>query len=338
MKIRTTLIGAAAAVVTASGLMLPIGASAGRASTSVTGIVDIFTTLGLQGEAAAGTGIVLTSSGEILTNNHVIRGATKIHVTAVDSGKRYTGTVVGYSLANDIAVVQLQNASNLQTASLGSSASVKAGDAVTGLGNAGGRGGAPSAAPGKVLSIGRTLRVSDDQGGSEQLMGLIETSAPLEPGDSGGPLADASGNVIGVDTAASSSFSFESGITRGFAIPIDHATAVAAQIVAGHKSATVHIGQTAYMGLSVQPPNEYFGQASAGITVDAVVPGSPTAKAGLERGDVLQKFDGKAVNSPSRLTALVVTKYPGDAVPISWLDVGGAPHTATLTLAAGPPQ
>jgi S1-C subfamily serine protease len=342
MKIRNRLIGAAAAVVVvgvgAAGLVVPLGASASRAATNVHGIVDIFTSLGLQGEAAAGTGIVLTSSGEILTNNHVIRGATRIHVTAIDSGKTYTGAVVGYSLANDIAVVQLQNAANLRTVSLGSSSSVKAGDPVTGLGNAGGRGGAPSVASGIVLSLDRTLRVSDDQGGSEQLHGLIETNAPLQPGDSGGPLTDGNGNVIGIDTAASSSFSFESGITRGFAIPIDHATAVAAQIVAGRKSATVHIGKTAYMGLSVLPPNDFFGQPSSGITVEQVVPGSPTAKAGLTSGDVLKRFDGQVVNSPSMLTALVVTKYPGDTVPIRWVDAAGTPHTATLTLASGPPQ
>src|ERR1700730_14350467 len=164
MSVRPRLIGAAAAVAALAGLVLPLGASASRTSSNVPGIVDIFTSLGLQGQAAAGTGIVLTSSGEILTNNHVIRGATTIHVTAIDSGKSYTGTVVGYSLANDIAVVQLQNASNLQTASLGSSSSVKKGDAVTGLGNAGGRGGAPSVATGTVLSVGQSLRVSDDQG------------------------------------------------------------------------------------------------------------------------------------------------------------------------------
>jgi S1-C subfamily serine protease len=338
MKMRNKLIGAAAAVVMVAGLVLPLGASASRASNTVPGIVDIVTSLGLQGEAAAGTGIVLTSSGEILTNNHVIRGATKIHITVLDSGKTYTGSVLGYSLANDIAVVQLQNASNLQTAALGSSSSVKKGDAVTGLGNAGGRGGAPSIATGTVLSIGQSLRVSDDQGGSEQLHGLIETNAPLQPGDSGGPLTDTTGNVIGIDTAASSSFSFESGATRGFAIPINHATAVAAQIVAGHKSATVHIGETAYMGLSVLQPNDFFGQPSSGITVAHVVPGSPTAKAGLTSGDVLKRFDGKAVNSPTGLTALVVTKYPGDTVPIRWVDARGASHTASLTLAAGPPQ
>jgi len=332
------LIGAAVAVVMVAGLVLPLGASASRATSTVPGIVDIVTSLGLQGEAAAGTGIVLTSSGEILTNNHVIRGATKIHVTVLDSHKTYNATVVGYSLANDIAVVQLQNASNLQTAALGSSSSVKTGDAVTGLGNAGGRGGAPSVATGTVLSLGRSLKVSDDQGGTEQLHGLIETNAPLEPGDSGGPLTDANGNVIGVDTAASSSFSFQTGVTRGFAIPINHATAVAAQIVAGHKSATVHIGKTAYMGLSVLQPNDFFGQPSSGITVAHVVPGSPTAKAGLTTGDVLKRFDGKAVNSPSGLTALVVTKYPGDTVPIRWVDAAGSSHTASLTLAAGPPQ
>ena len=335
---RSKLIVAAAGVVVLIGLMLPFGASAKRTSDTIPGIVDIYTSLGSAG-AAAGTGIVLTSSGEILTNNHVIRSAKTISVTVLDTGKRYTGEVVGYSLANDIAVVQLEHASNIPTAAIGSSSSLKKGAAVTGLGNAGGRGGAPSVATGTILSLGQTLRVSDDENGSELLHGLIETNAPLQPGDSGGPLTDANGNVIGVDTAASSSFVFDSGSTRGFAIPINNATAVVSQILAGHKSATIHVGKTAYMGMYIQPPaNDFFDQSTTGIVVAGVAPKSPIARAGLAAGDVLTRFDGKPVNSQSALTALIVTKYPGDTVPIRWVDQVGSVHTANLTLASGPPQ
>ncbi|HEY4346234.1 MAG TPA: trypsin-like peptidase domain-containing protein [Gaiellaceae bacterium] len=341
MNVRRKLIGIGTAIAAIVALALPLGASAGaagRTSDTVPGIVDIYTNLGYQGAAAAGTGIVLTSDGEILTNNHVIRGATSIRVTVLDTGKRYTATVVGYSVANDIAIVQLQNASSLTTASLGSSRTVKVGDAVAGYGNAGGAGGAPSVASGTVTTLGRALSVSDDQGGSERLVGLIETNAPLEPGDSGGPLINAHGKVVGVDTAASSSFAFNGGVTRGYAIPINHARTIAAQIVAGQKSTTVHIGKTAFMGMSVQAQNDFFGQTSQGLMVAKVVPGSPTAKAGVGIGDVLTKFDGKAVNTPARLTSLVVSKYPGDHVLIRWVDQVGSTHSASLTLGAGPPQ
>jgi S1-C subfamily serine protease len=329
-----------------AALLAAFGAAESRATSHVTsstggsiaGIVDIFTKLNEPGAAAAGTGIVLTSSGEILTNNHVIRGSTSIEVTVLDTGKKYKGTVVGYSLANDIAVVQLQSASGLTTAPLGSSGTIKAGDAVTGMGNAGGAGGAPSLAAGKVISLDNSLQVSDDEGGSEQLHGLIQTDAPLQPGDSGGPLVNTGGKVVGIDTAASSSFSFDSGNTRGFAIPINHARTLAAQIVAGHKSSTIHIGQTAFLGVAVQPQNDFFGSTDSGLIISRVVPGSPTAKIGLQSGDVLTRFDGKAINSLGNLTAIVVTKYPGDTVPVRWVDVVGTAHTASLKLSSGPPQ
>src|SRR6478609_11427610 len=175
-------------------------------------LVDIVSTLGNQGASAAGTGIVLTSNGEVLTNNHVIRGATSIKVTDVGNGRTYTAKVVGYDASKDVAVIQLQNASGLTIANLGDSSSVQNGDAVTALGNAGGKGGTPSVATGAVTALNQGITASDEGSGanSEQLTGLIETNADIQPGDSGGALVNSYGQVIGMNTAASSGTQFQS--------------------------------------------------------------------------------------------------------------------------------
>ena len=175
-------------------------------------LVDVVSTEGDQGAVAAGTGIVLTSNGTVLTNNHVIRGATSIKVTDVGNGRSYTAKVVGYDATKDVAVIQLQNASGLTTANLGDSSSVQSGDSVTALGNAGGKGGTPSVATGTVTALNQGITASDEGSGanSEQLTGLIETNADIQPGDSGGALVNSYGQVIGMNTAASSGTQFQS--------------------------------------------------------------------------------------------------------------------------------
>ncbi|WP_328328703.1 trypsin-like peptidase domain-containing protein [Kribbella sp. NBC_00382] len=170
------------------------------------GLVDINTVLGYQGARAAGTGIVLTSDGEILTNHHVIAGATEISVVDKGNGKTYTATVVGYDTAHDIAVLKLKDASGLETAKIGDSSKVKVGDQVVGIGNAGGKGGTPSYAAGAVTALDQAITATDESGTNpENLAGLIQTNANIQPGDSGGPLANSAGEVIGVDTAGGTS-------------------------------------------------------------------------------------------------------------------------------------
>jgi S1-C subfamily serine protease len=176
------------------------------------GVVDIDTVLQYQGAEAAGTGMILTSSGEVLTNNHVVEGATSIKVTVVSTGNTYTAKVVGTDPSDDVAVIQLQGASGLATAKIGNSSDVSVGDAVTAVGNAGGRGGTPSAASGTVTATGQTMTASDENGSNaETLTDMIETNANVVAGDSGGPLYDANNKIIGMDTAASSSGGFGQG-------------------------------------------------------------------------------------------------------------------------------
>jgi S1-C subfamily serine protease len=276
------------------------------------GLVDVDTSLGYQQEEAAGTGIVLTPSGEILTNNHVISGATSISVTDVGNGKTYSASVVGYNRTKDVAVLQLHGASGLQTATIGDSSQVSVGEDVVGIGNAGGTGGTPSAAGGTVTALDQSITASDDgNGSSEQLTGLIQTNANIMPGDSGGSLVDTSGQVIGIDTAASDGFSFQpsgqSEGNQGFAIPINAAISIAKQIEAGTASSTIHIGATAFLGVDVAQGScegNGFGfgpgggnGAGPGALICSVVTSAPAQEAGLAPGDLITSFNNQTIDS-----------------------------------------
>ncbi|MGP8001874.1 MAG: S1C family serine protease [Streptosporangiaceae bacterium] len=320
------------------------------------GLVDINTNLGYQQEQAAGTGMVLTSSGEVLTNNHVIRGATQIKARDVGNGRTYTAKVVGYDETDDVAVLQLQNASGLQTVSLSSSAA-SAGDKVVALGNALGKGGTPAVATGKVTQLGQSITASDESAGTaEQLHGMIQTNAPIQPGDSGGALVNRSGQIVGMNTAASSNisttgFSSQSQTaTQAFAIPISKATTIANQIEAGRASSTVHIGATAFLGVQVTSASTggfggfggFGGSSSGGGTtasgaeVAGVVSGSAAAQAGLTQGDAITSVAGHTVTSPSSISSLLTKYHPGSKISINWTDQAGQSHSTTVTLTTGP--
>jgi S1-C subfamily serine protease len=303
-------------------------------------LVDIVSTDGYAGARSAGTGIVLTSNGEVLTNNHVISGATSIKVTDVGNGRTYTAKVVGYDASDDVAVLQLQGASGLTTASLGNSSTVQTGENVTALGNAGGKGGTPSVASGRVTALNQSITASDESSGSsEQLTGLIETNADIQPGDSGGALVNSHGQVIGMNTAASSSFQFQgqAGQERAFAIPINHAMSIANQIEKGTGSADVHIGATAFLGVGVSSQGDGFGgSGGSGAVIANVVSGSPAARAGLTAGDEITSVGGQQIASAKDVAHALVKYHPGDSVPVSWVDQTGQSHTANVTVATGP--
>ncbi|MEU6586720.1 trypsin-like peptidase domain-containing protein [Nocardia sp. NPDC046763] len=295
----------------------------------VPGIVDVNTEFGLQNGEGAGTGIVLSSDGYVLTNNHVVEGATKISVTDLGNGRTYGATVVGFDRSEDMAVIKLTGASGLQTAPLGDSDKVAVGDAVAGVGNAGGRG-TPTAAAGKVTSLNRAITASDDSTGtSEQLTGLIQVAANIEPGDSGGPLVDAAGQVIGMDTAASKGFRFSIGGGEGFAIPINKALSVAKQIQAGQASDRVHIGDTAFIGVSVS-------SVTGGAEIRGVVQGGPADQLGLEARDIITGVDDHAVTSANDLTSTMDQHHPGDTVTLKWTDQTGQSQSAQVQLGKGP--
>ena len=311
-------------------------------------LVDINSTFSYQSAEGAGTGIVLTSNGEILTNNHVINGATSISVTDIGNGKTYTATVVGYDDSQDIAVLQLQGASGLTTADIGNSSSVSVGQAVVAIGNAGGVGGTPSSAGGAVTALNQSISASDElDGTSEKLSGLLEVNADVESGDSGGSLVNESGQVIGMDTAASESYSFESegsGGGQGYAIPINTAISIAQQIEAGQSSSTVHVGTTAFLGVMVESASsqgaengEGGSSAVSGAEVAEVVQNGAAAAAGLSAGDVITSLDGHTVTSAADLTSIVGTLKSGQSVSIGYTNTEGQSETGTVVLSSGPP-
>jgi S1-C subfamily serine protease len=197
------------------------------ASSGLPGVVNI--DVRLPGARAAGTGMVLTSGGEILTNNHVIEGGLTITVTVAGTDQAFAAQVVGTDPANDVAVLRTTRQANLTPIVIGDSDTVRVGDAVTAVGNAGGQGGAPSLAPGRVVALHRQITATDANGANrETLPDTIQVDADVLPGYSGGPLVDDGHRVVGITTAASANRSrYRTGERQGFAIPINRVLAIA---------------------------------------------------------------------------------------------------------------
>jgi S1-C subfamily serine protease len=233
------------------------GTSGGSLSKVGQGVVIINTTLQYRSERAAGTGMVINAgSGLVLTNNHVIENSTKITATVAATGQKFQAKVVGYDVTGDIALIQLQHPSGLHQVPLGDSGTVKAGDAVTALGNADGQN-EIIPAPGHITGVNRTITASDQGGAvqSETLHGMLQTDAGIVSGDSGGPLVNAAGQVIGMDTAGNDVRSDQQQ-AAGFAIPINTALSVAREIAAGHASSAISIGYPPFIGI-------YVGQSTS---------------------------------------------------------------------------
>ncbi len=330
---RTRIALAALVAAGAAAIAAGVAFTKTRPASIGNGVVVIDTNLGYQDGQAAGTGMVLTSSGTVLTNNHVIRNATAIRVVVPKTGRSFTAHVVGYDTSDDVAVLEASGASNLKTVPLGDSDSLSTGQSVQALGNAGGTG-SLRAASGTVTGIDRAITVGDDQGGSESLAGMIETNAAVQPGDSGGPLMNTDGQVVGMDTAASVGNGSEQAQTSaGFAIPINKALSIAQQIARGDASDTIHVGGTAFLGVEVEENS--YGQ---GAVITSVVPGSAADAAGLTAGDLITSVGDQVVSSPEALTAIVAAQKPGASISATVVDQEGTTQTASLALGSGPPR
>ncbi len=341
---------------TASTTEHVLSRTAQEAADAVTpSVVNIDTVIDYGTAEAAGTGIVLSADGYVLTNHHVVEGATSVTATLVGSARTYTATVVGYDSTSDLAVVKLADATGLTPAELGDSDDVQVGDLVVGVGNAGGDGGEPTSIEGTVTALDQTITATDAMGGDVQtLTGLVQTDAPIQSGQSGGPLVDESGAVVGVDVAASTTGDGSS--TGGYAIPIDHAEEVAREIISGSGSDTVHIGGSPFLGVQVSDPGDGLGgqawgegpfgttsqdQGSTttgdeGLAIVGVVDGSGAQAAGLSAGDTLLQLDGDPLGTADQLGALIGRHAVGDRVTVTWVDADGARHSAIATLGQGP--
>ncbi len=298
-------------------------------------LVDINVVDSYQAVEGAGTGMVLTSTGVVLTNNHVIEGETSLSVRDVGNGTTYHANVVGYDRSQDVAVLHLVGASHLQTVKIGNSSKVAVGDGVVAVGNGEGAGGTPSHVGGAITGVDQSITAQDEIGGStEQLSGLFETNADIVPGYSGGSLVNEAARVVGMVTAASEGYQFGASQTpAGYAIPITTARSVAGEIVSDESSSTVHIGSTAFLGVEVGSSFSGTGAVIFGVTA-----GSPAANAGLSQGDTITAVDGTTITSPEDLTGALLGLKPGARVTIDYLDPSGQQMTASVTLASGPPQ
>ena len=341
------------------------------------GLVDIASNLTYNGETAEGTGMIISSSGLVLTNNHVIDGATIVRANLVTSSDQaYSARVLGYDATHDVALLQLQGASGLTPVSFGNSSQVRLGTPVLALGNAEGHGGTKPAA-GIINALDRSIQASDEGSNStENLNHMLQTNARIEQGDSGGALANNAGQVIGMITAANTGNSSQSssGGTLGFAIPINSALAIARQIAAGQPSAAVHIGLPGFLGVQVatsdsSDPQQQAADAAqggrngrtsagtgscstssqqsgvparvapiaAGALIVGVLCNSVAQAAGLVPGDVITSVSGQPVTTPGSLTTITGQSHPGDVVSVLWVSLNGVEHTTRMRLDAGPP-
>jgi S1-C subfamily serine protease len=339
------------------------------------GLVDIISTLKYDSETAEGTGMILSPTGLVLTNNHVIDGSTSVIARLVDSGKTYRAQIVGYDDTDDVALLQLRDASGLATVNFGNSSQVSLGTAVLALGNAQGRGGA-TPAPGIINALDRSIQASDQGSGTtEFLYHMMQTNAAIQQGDSGGALANNAGQVIGMITAADTASPGTLGNTIGFAIPINTALAIARQIAAGQGSPTVYIGMPGFLGVEVAQSSSSSPQqqaideeqalgngggrqrggnaaclvggqpstvpariapAGTGALILGILCGTAADSGGLVAGDVITSVDAHPVTTPDSLTRITAMYHPGAVVSVDWVGIGGAKHTTSIRLGNGP--
>ena len=331
-RVLTVLAVAATALsaATAAPAVAAPGDPGSAAAAVAPAVARIDTVVDYQRAYGIGTGIVLSPTGEVLTNYHVVQGANSIHASVV--GQNFNAELVGYDRRHDVALLQLRGAGGLPAAPIGDSGTLVPGEPVVALGNAQGSNAPLTQEVGTVTAFGRTVNAEDELTGSkDEVTGLIEIAAPVRAGDSGGPVVNSAGQVVGMTTAATVNFHMGPG-GKGFVIPINDALAVANQIRSRTPTDSVHIGVPTVLGVGVRTAP----QQGTGIVIQDVLAGGPAEAAGLIRGDVLTSLDGTVLDSARTLTLVLDRHYPGDVVDLTWLSPDGQQLTGKATLAAGP--
>jgi len=288
-----------------------------------------------------GTGMIITSSGEVVTNNHVIElytdGGETGTITVTEYGKKNSEptTLIGYNAQQDVALLKINNPSpNLPTVTFGSSSKAVVGDSVVAIGNALGlAAGTPTVTQGIVSALGRSVSAGGNGTATENLQNLIQTDAAINPGNSGGPLIDTAGQVIGMNTAvAGSSQDGTDAQNIGFAIPTDEVEALLPQLEKGGPASN----EGGYLGVDITTltsalRQQYGFTPTSGVVVLDVISGSPASKAGFVQGDVIVAVDGAAVSSAASLQSIIEKDNSGQSVQIAFYR-GDIKRTTTVTL------
>jgi len=285
-----------------------------------TGVVLLNVTVDWGLGEAAGTGLVIDPSGDVVTNHHVVAGSTAIIATDPATGKTYDASVVGYDASDDVAVIKLAGASGLATITPITTVP-RVGASITAVGNAEGAG-QLTAASGQVRDTGASITVTDDFGSQEYLTNLVEMSANIVPGDSGGAVLNALNQTIAMNVAGSE----DSRVVDTYAIPMSTVLADAVAIVDGPASSTITLGRTAGLGVTVDDS----------FVVNGVVRGGAADQVGITVGSTITGMDGQAIRSQQDLATILAGLKPQDKVAVKWTDEAGTAHQATVTLQEAP--
>ena len=356
---RFTILGAVLAVI-ATGCSLQLGAGQGDSATTysqpltsgkgqgVTAVVqrvlpavvnvttDLFDPLGSGvGARGVGTGFVVRPDGVIVTNCHVVEHASKITVFSSDKDpKRYDARVIGGDCLHDLAVLKI-DATGLPTVALGDSGSLQLGQQVVALGYALALEGGPTVTTGIVSSLDRTIQAQDP--GCDACTNhvrtygnVVQTDAAINHGNSGGPLVDLSGRVVGINTAGD-----ETAENIGFAIAIDSVKDAISQAIDQPLAASAYLG-VAPQGITSAMAFQLGLPVDSGIYILATTGGGPAANAGIEQGDVIRSVDGHQISNESDLADVLTQLSPGQSVPVEVVGADGSTRTVDVTLGTRP--
>lgn len=273
-----------------------------------------------------GSGVIISSDGQILTNNHVAQAAQNGDLTVTfHDGSTAQAEVVGVDELTDVAIIQAQDVSDLQPAELGSSADLQVGEQVTAIGSPLGLDG--TVTTGIVSALDRPVTAGDQFGQGTSTFGAIQTDAPINPGNSGGPLVNMSGQVVGINSAIATAPGSDGSIGLGFAIPIDQASTVADQLIESGSADHARIG----VGVSAAEGD------TRGAVVEEVEPNSAAANEDIEVGDIITHIDERLITSDEALVAAVRSYQPGDEVTLT-LVRDGESITVDVTLGSSAPS
>jgi S1-C subfamily serine protease len=288
----------------------------------------------------AGTGMIVTSSGQVLTNNHVIEGSTSLKVFIEGRSATYGAKVIGADPTHDVALIQIEGVSGLPTVTLADASNLTVGQRVVAIGNALGRGGKPTATEGSITDLDQSITAGGGNSTPEHLTGLIQMDASISPGDSGGAVVNSAGQVVGMITASARVSRSQQSSNIGYAITVTAALDVVNHIRSGQGSDTIILGEAGFIGVEVQDLDAAAAarlglNLSSGVLVTGVISGTPAAQAGLSRNVVITAVNGERIESVDALGPSIHAHKPGERIQVTWVDGNGS-HTATVTLIAGP--